>query len=212
MYQGIGRRGGVSHQLRPMAEACQYGRRSTPASRFPRLASHLGKSRRDERGAAARGGEEPGSHRHAHGRKTLRAPGAQLHRRCHPSRRAEIRVRAGTDGTPLRGDRRWPRCGRPKGSPSRFRSPANVAAEHARRLLELWLANELMAIAVLLRPLLDRSPEHKALLVECLRKRARRPVELRHTVPKPVKRKLCKLAVAYVVRAAPARAGCGAAD
>ena len=49
------------------------------------------------------------------------------------------------------------------------------------------------------RPLLDRNPEHKALLVECLRERARRPVELRHTVPKRRKRKLCELAVANVV-------------
>ena len=56
-------------------------------------------------------------------------------------------------------------------------------------LLELWLADApLMAMAVLLRPLLDRNPEHKALLVECLRERARRPVELRHTVPKRRKR------------------------
>jgi hypothetical protein len=87
--------------------------------------------------------------------------------------------------------------GRPKKATSSFRNPVNVAANHANALLELWLADAPHMALLLLRPLLERSPEHKALLVECLR--ARRPDELRRTVPKKIKRKLCELAVAHVV-------------
>jgi integrase len=60
----------ASHQLRPMDQACQHAKIDPPVS------FHALQPRSDERRAAAGGGEEPGSRRHAHGRKALRALGA----------------------------------------------------------------------------------------------------------------------------------------
>ena len=56
----------TSHQLRPMAQACQRAK-DQPASQFPHVPAHLGKPRSHERRTAARGGEKPGSRRHPHG-------------------------------------------------------------------------------------------------------------------------------------------------
>ena len=100
----------ASHQLRPMAQACQRAKINPPVS-FHALAAHLGKPRRHERRAAARRGEEPGSRRHAHGRKALRALGAQLYRRRHPCGCAEIRVQARPDSYAAAGIGRWRSAG-----------------------------------------------------------------------------------------------------
>jgi hypothetical protein len=77
-----------------------------------------------------------------------------------------------------------------------MRNPANVAALYTNALIETWLADVLLMALALLHPLLEREPEHKTLLVECFRARSD---ELRHTVPVKIKRKLCRLAIAYMV-------------
>jgi hypothetical protein len=85
--------------------------------------------------------------------------------------------------------------GRPLGARSWSRNLANVAAHHAKVLLELWLAGApVLEVRVLLLSLAD-NPEHQALVEECWRARGS---ERRHTVPAKIKRKLCRLAVAYV--------------
>jgi hypothetical protein len=88
------------------------------------------------------------------------------------------------------------RLGRPLGSTSWWRNLANVAAQHAKVLLELWLAEApVLEVRVLLLSL-AHSPEHQALIDECWRAR---DIGRRYTVPPRIKRKLCRLAVAHVV-------------
>lgn len=86
--------------------------------------------------------------------------------------------------------------GRPRGAVSWWQNLNNVAAHHANVLLELWLAGApLIEIRALLLPLAG-TPEHQTLIEECWSKQG---TERRYTVPKPIKRKLCRLAVAHVV-------------
>jgi len=86
--------------------------------------------------------------------------------------------------------------GRPPGSTSRWRNLANVAAQHANVLLELWLADaSILEFQPLLRLLAD-NPGHQALIEECWRARGG---ARRYTVPPKIKRKLCRLAVAHAV-------------
>jgi hypothetical protein len=86
-------------------------------------------------------------------------------------------------------------AGRPLGATSWWRNLANVAANHANVLLELWLADApVLQVRVLLLSLAD-NPEHQALIEECWRAQGG---GRRHTVPPKIKRKLCRLAVAHV--------------
>jgi hypothetical protein len=89
------------------------------------------------------------------------------------------------------------RRGRPIGATSWWRNPANIAAHHANVLLELWLAGIPAPEIRVLLLWLAGSPEHQALIEECWRGRGN---QQRSTVPKPIKRKLCELAVAHVVQ------------
>jgi len=88
------------------------------------------------------------------------------------------------------------RRGRPIGATSWWRNPANIAAHHAKNLLELWLAVAPILEIRLMLPSLVGSPEHQALIEECWRNRGN---EQRFTIPKPITRKLCKLAIAHVM-------------
>jgi hypothetical protein len=84
--------------------------------------------------------------------------------------------------------------GRPRGTggPTHWsRNPANLAAHCASFLVELWLADApMIQVAKLF------APEHRAIIEECWSKRG---CERRYTVPKPVKLKLCELAIAHVM-------------
>ena len=101
-----------------------------------------------------------------------------------------MRNRSGRRGSPTRA-----RAGRPLGATSWSRNLANVAAHHAKVLLELWLAEvPVLEFQVLFRQL-ALSPEHQALIEDCWRARGR---QRRHTVPPKIKRKLCQLANAHV--------------
>jgi hypothetical protein len=101
-----------------------------------------------------------------------------------------MRNRLGRRGSPTRA-----RAGRPLGATSWWRNLANVAAHHAKVLLELWLAGApTLEVRVLLFSLAD-NPEHQALIEDCWRARGR---QRRHTVPPKIKRKLCQLANAHV--------------
>ena len=82
--------------------------------------------------------------------------------------------------------------GRPRGTggPSHWASnPANVAAQHASVLMELWLAD---APAIEVAKLLS-CPGLLAIIDECW---CMRGSERRYTVPKAIKLKLCELAIA----------------
>jgi hypothetical protein len=59
--------------------------------------------------------------------------------------------------------------------------------------MELWLAD---APVVEVAKLFSWSPEHQAIIKKCW---SMRGCERRYTVPKTVKRKLCELAIAYVM-------------
>jgi hypothetical protein len=59
--------------------------------------------------------------------------------------------------------------------------------------MELWLAN---APTIEVTKLFSWSPEHKAIIEKCW---STRGCERRYTVPKAIKRALCKLAIAYVM-------------
>jgi hypothetical protein len=87
--------------------------------------------------------------------------------------------------------------GRPLGTggPTHWsRNAANVAAQYASVLIELWLADApVIQVQALLRPLSEH-PEHRTTIEECWK---RRGTERRHTVPKAIKRNLCQLAIAY---------------
>jgi hypothetical protein len=86
--------------------------------------------------------------------------------------------------------------GRPRGTLSWARNPANVAAHHVSILMELWLADvPALEIRYLLLSLAG-SAEHQALIDECWRAREN---ERRFTVPPKIKRKLCRLAIAHVM-------------
>lgn len=87
-------------------------------------------------------------------------------------------------------------AGRPLGATSWWRNLANVAAHHAKVLLELWLADAAVLAIWLLSLSLADNPEHQALVEECWRARGD---GRRHTVPPKIKQKLCRLAVAHVV-------------
>jgi len=87
------------------------------------------------------------------------------------------------------------RRGRPPGSDSWARNPDNVAAHYAEVMLELWLgAAPVEALKYLMSPALCRA-ELVTLLEECWSKQSK---EQRHTVPVPIKRDICKLAIEYV--------------
>jgi hypothetical protein len=105
-------------------------------------------------------------------------------------------------------------AGRPRGASSRSRSPARIAADHLNALIEIWLAGALrprerssdetystldQLVTAVLRARQELGllkPEHQALIEECWRERGS---ERRFTVPVKIKRKLCRLAIAYVV-------------
>jgi hypothetical protein len=76
----------------------------------------------------------------------------------------------------------------------------NVAGQHARVLLEAWLSGASMAeIEMVLFPWLAETPNYptyRAILEECWRERGS---ERRYTVPVPIKRKLCRLAILHVM-------------
>jgi hypothetical protein len=77
-----------------------------------------------------------------------------------------MRNRSGRRGSPGRA-----RAGRPLGATSWSRNLANVAAHHAKVLLELWLAEvPVLEFQVLFRQL-PHSPEHQAIIEECWRAR-----------------------------------------
>jgi hypothetical protein len=88
--------------------------------------------------------------------------------------------------------------GRPAGTsgPTHWaRNPANVAAHYASVLMELWLADApLNKCRAMLWP--GASPEHQALIEECWNNRGK---ERRSTVPPKIKRRLCELAIAFVM-------------
>ena len=84
--------------------------------------------------------------------------------------------------------------GRPKGTTSVWRNPANVAAHHAAALFELWLAGASVHQAGALLGLPNGNAEFK-LLIECWVQRENRP---RHDVPPEIRQKLCELAIAHV--------------
>jgi hypothetical protein len=84
--------------------------------------------------------------------------------------------------------------GRPKGTTSVWRNPANVAAHHASVLFELWLAGVSVQEA---GAFLGLPTGHtRKLLFECWGERGNGP---RHQVPPEIKQKLCDLAIAHVV-------------
>lgn len=89
--------------------------------------------------------------------------------------------------------------GRPLGTggPTHWsRNPANVAAQYASVLIELWLADApVIQVQALLRPLSDH-PEHRTTIEESWK---RGGTDRRQTVPKAIKRDLCQLAIAYVM-------------
>jgi hypothetical protein len=86
--------------------------------------------------------------------------------------------------------------GRPSDVTSWWRNPNNIAAHHARGLMELWLAGApVLEIRVMLSSLAG-SPEYQVLIDECWSKLEN---ERRFTVPLKIKRKLCRLAVAHVM-------------
>lgn len=86
--------------------------------------------------------------------------------------------------------------GRPPGATSWTGNPVNVAAHHASILMEYWLvgAPELAVRGLL--GLLAWDAEAQLLIEDCWRNTGD---ERRFTVPKPIKRKICKLAVAHVI-------------
>jgi hypothetical protein len=87
-------------------------------------------------------------------------------------------------------------AGRPLGATSWWRNLANIAAQHANVLIELWLAEApVIGVRVLLLSLAD-NPEHQALIEECWRARGG---GRRHTVPPKIKKKLCRIAIAHTV-------------
>jgi hypothetical protein len=87
------------------------------------------------------------------------------------------------------------RRGRPPGSKSWARNPDNVAAHYAEAMLELWLGGASVdALKHLMSPALCRA-KLMTLLEECWSKQSK---EQRHTVPVPIKRDICKLAIEYV--------------
>jgi hypothetical protein len=86
--------------------------------------------------------------------------------------------------------------GRPLGATSWSRNLANVAAQHASVLLELWLAElPVREFQVLFRRS-AQTPEQQAIIEECWRARERG--RRRYTVPPKIKRQLCRLAGAHV--------------
>jgi hypothetical protein len=86
--------------------------------------------------------------------------------------------------------------GRPTGATSWQRNPNHIAAQHAKVLMETWLAGApVLEIRVMLSSLAG-NPEAQALIEECWSKLGN---DRRYTVPPQIKRKLCRLAVAHVV-------------
>jgi hypothetical protein len=86
--------------------------------------------------------------------------------------------------------------GRPSGSRSWWRNRDNVAAHHARGLMELWLAGAPLHDIRIMLSSLAGSPENRALIDECW---SNLESKRRFTVPQKIKRKLCRLAVAHVM-------------
>jgi hypothetical protein len=90
--------------------------------------------------------------------------------------------------------------GRPRGTRSWSRNEANVAAHHAGVLLEVWLAGApISEIERVLLPWLAKTPNYptyRAIVEECWRHRGS---ERRYTVPSPIKRKLCRLAILHIM-------------
>lgn len=86
--------------------------------------------------------------------------------------------------------------GRPAGATSWTGNPVNVAAHYASILMECWLAGAPEFEVRGLLGLLAWNADCQLLIEHCWRKRGDEP---RHTVPKPIKRKICKLAVAHVI-------------
>ena len=81
--------------------------------------------------------------------------------------------------------------GRPPGS-----TRLNLAVHHANVLMEAWLADvPVIGIRVMLSSLAG-SPQYQALIEECWDERGH---NRRYTVPKAIKQKLCRLAIAHVM-------------
>ena len=87
--------------------------------------------------------------------------------------------------------------GRPAGATSWTGNPVNVAAHHTSILMEYWLAGAPELAVRGLLGLLAWDAEAQLLIEDCWRNTGE---QRRFTVPKPIRRKLCRLAIAYVVK------------
>ena len=91
-------------------------------------------------------------------------------------------------------------AGRPAGATSWTNNPVNMAAHYTAVLIECWLADTPMLEIRGLMGLIGWDGEsllQSFLIEDCWRKREK---NRRPTVPIPVKRKLCALAIAHVVK------------
>jgi hypothetical protein len=90
--------------------------------------------------------------------------------------------------------------GRPAGATSWAGNPVNVAAHYASLLMECWLADTPIIGTRLQLGLISGNGESlidNSLIEDCWKKRG---TKRRFTIPKPIKQKLCRLAIAYVVK------------
>jgi hypothetical protein len=77
-----------------------------------------------------------------------------------------------------------------------WRNLNNIAAHHAQVLMELWLAGAPVPEIRVVLSSLAGSREHQALIKKCWDERGSKR---RYTVPLPIKRRLCRLAVGHVI-------------
>ena len=90
--------------------------------------------------------------------------------------------------------------GRPAGATSWTSNPVKVAAHYASILVECWLANTpMIGTRLLMGPISwDGASLINGFVIEdCWKKRGEKR---RFTVPKPIRRKLCRLAIAYLAK------------
>jgi hypothetical protein len=90
--------------------------------------------------------------------------------------------------------------GRQAGATSWTGNPVNVAAHYASLLMECWLADTPIIETRLQLGLISGNGESlidNSLIEDCWKKRG---TNRRFNVPKPIKQKLCRLAIAYVVK------------